>query len=59
MRTAIDEDAENDFGRSSLYAWDSQFYWDVDGGVLSSCMWRYITAVDDEYITCYGRGGTI
>lgn len=35
-RTVIDDDAGNDFNQLSFYAFDGQFYWDVETEALLS-----------------------
>lgn len=55
----MDEEAENEFDRFSLYAWDGQFYWGVEAEALSSRVWRYLIAVKEEDIKYYGRDRTI
>lgn len=49
-RTAVPADAEKDLEEVWLYAWDGQLYRSVDVEALSSCVLRYIIAIDDVYI---------
>lgn len=53
-RTAIIEDAKNNFNQLSLYAWDGHLYWSVEAKDLSSILWQYTIPVSDYDITYYG-----
>lgn len=58
-RTAIEEDSKNEFERQSSYSWGSRFFWGFEVEALSSRFWRYFIAVNDYYITYYGRDGSV
>lgn len=46
-RIAVMEEAEKDFKKFRLYAWDGQFYWGVETKALSLWVWKKKVAIDD------------